>query len=52
MVGIIVLRVVPAFAEFYKQFGQELPLSTRIIVGVSTFVVGVLRCSIVGASRR
>jgi len=40
LVGIIVLRVVPAFSEFYSQFGKALPLSTRIIVGLSNFVVG------------
>jgi type IV pilus assembly protein PilC len=40
LIGIIVLRVVPAFSEFYGQFGKELPLSTRIIVGVSNVVVG------------
>ena len=37
VVGIIVLRVVPEFALFYNQFGQELPLSTRMIVAFSTF---------------
>jgi len=37
VVGIIVLKVVPEFGEFYQQFGQELPLSTRIIVAVSAF---------------
>jgi type IV pilus assembly protein PilC len=40
LVGIIVLRVVPAFSEFYSTFGKELPLSTRIIVGISNFAVG------------
>lgn len=35
LVGIIVVKVVPTFAEFYGSFGAELPLSTRIIVGVS-----------------
>src|SRR5918998_4820860 len=35
VVGIIVLRVVPEFSAFYDQFGQELPLSTRIIVAAS-----------------
>jgi type IV pilus assembly protein PilC len=45
LVGIIVLKVVPAFSEFYGQFesssGQprELPLSTQIIVAVSNFAV-------------
>ncbi len=35
LIGIIVLRVVPAFSGFYSTFNRELPLSTRIIVGVS-----------------
>ena len=35
LVGIIVLRVVPAFSGFYANFDRELPLSTRIIVGFS-----------------
>jgi type IV pilus assembly protein PilC len=37
VVAIIVLRVVPEFGAFYNQFGKELPLSTRMIVGVSEF---------------
>ena len=37
VVGIIVLRVVPEFGAFYNQFGKELPLSTRMLVGVSEF---------------
>ncbi len=39
LVGIIVLRVVPAFAGFYSTFDRELPLSTRIIVGISNALV-------------
>src|SRR5262249_13311400 len=39
LIGIIVLRVVPAFSEFYSNFGRALPLSTRIVVGFSGFVV-------------
>lgn len=35
LIGIIVLRVVPAFSDFYAGFGKELPFSTRVIVGVS-----------------
>jgi type IV pilus assembly protein PilC len=35
LVGIIVLRVVPAFTDFYASFGAELPLITRIIIAVS-----------------
>ncbi len=37
VVSIIVLRVVPEFDAFYDQFGQELPLSTRMIVATSEF---------------
>jgi type IV pilus assembly protein PilC len=48
LIGIIVLRVVPAFSEFYAQFGRELPLSTRIIIGVSNLVVGNLPLIVVG----
>lgn len=39
LVGIIVLRVVPAFSEFYGQFGRQLPMSTRVIIAVSNFVI-------------
>jgi type IV pilus assembly protein PilC len=38
VVTIIVVKVVPEFGNFYAQFGKELPLSTRFIVGLSTFV--------------
>src|SRR4051812_29775898 len=37
VVSIIMLKVVPAFGGFYAQFGQELPLSTRVIVSISNF---------------
>jgi len=49
LVGIIVFRVVPAFSEFYSQFGRELPLSTRIIIGISNLVVGNFPLIAVGA---
>ncbi|MDH4066737.1 MAG: type II secretion system F family protein, partial [Acidobacteriota bacterium] len=32
LVGIIVVKVVPTFSDFYSSFGAQLPLSTRIIV--------------------
>jgi type IV pilus assembly protein PilC len=35
VVGIIVVRVVPAFADFFATFGRELPLLTRTIIAVS-----------------
>jgi type IV pilus assembly protein PilC len=37
LVSIIVLKVVPAFSDFYSSFGAQLPLVTRIIVRVSDF---------------
>jgi type II secretory pathway component PulF len=40
VVSIIVLRVVPQFTAFYDQFGEELPLSTRMIVAVSAVARG------------
>ena len=38
LVSIIVLKVVPAFSDFYGTFGADLPLVTRIIVRVSDFI--------------
>jgi type IV pilus assembly protein PilC len=38
LVGIIVVKVVPTFAEFYSSFNATLPLSTRVIVAVSNFI--------------
>ncbi len=37
VVSILMLRVVPEFGDYYRQFGAELPLSTRIIVAISSF---------------
>lgn len=37
LVSIIVLRVVPAFTEYYEGFGAELPFLTRVIFNLSTF---------------
>ena len=38
LVSIIVVKVVPTFADFYTSFDSELPLSTQIIVAISDFV--------------
>src|SRR5215218_7039459 len=38
VVTVIVVKVVPEFGNFYNQFGKELPLSTRLIVGLSDVV--------------
>jgi type IV pilus assembly protein PilC len=40
LVSIIVLRVVPAFTDFYATFDAELPAVTRAIVAVSGFLRG------------
>jgi type IV pilus assembly protein PilC len=39
LVGIIVLKVVPTFSEFYASFDAQLPLSTRAIVALSDFLI-------------
>jgi type IV pilus assembly protein PilC len=38
LVAIIVVKVVPTFAEFYDSFNAPLPLSTRMIVAVSDII--------------
>jgi type IV pilus assembly protein PilC len=40
LVSIIILKVVPAFGDFYAGFGAQLPLSTRMIMNVSAFIRG------------
>ena len=39
LIGIIVVRVIPAFSTFYANYNRELPFSTRVIVGVSNAIV-------------
>jgi len=36
LVSVIVLKVVPAFSDFYESFNAQLPLVTHVIVGIST----------------
>jgi type IV pilus assembly protein PilC len=48
LVGIIVLKVVPAFSDFYANFDKGLPLSTRIVVAVSNGVVSNIAFIVVG----
>jgi type IV pilus assembly protein PilC len=40
LIGIIVLRVIPAFSDFYATFDRPLPLLTRVIVGISDAIAG------------
>ena len=52
VVAIIVLKVVPEFGLFYKQFDRALPLSTRIIVSISDFALTyffVIAVAVIGA---
>ena len=37
LMSIIVLKVVPAFTDYYRDFGAQLPFITRVIFGVSDF---------------
>ncbi|MBF8299978.1 MAG: epsF 1 [Acidobacteria bacterium] len=48
LIGIIVVRVIPAFSGFYETFDRELPLSTRIIVGVSDALLANLWLILIG----
>jgi type IV pilus assembly protein PilC len=48
VVSILVLRVVPQFGGYYAQFGQELPLSTRMIVAISAFATTYFGLIVVG----
>jgi type IV pilus assembly protein PilC len=37
LIGIIVLKVVPSFSDFYGNFDRPLPMSTQIVVAFSNF---------------
>jgi type IV pilus assembly protein PilC len=50
VVSIIILKVVPAFSDFYTQFGRELPLVTRVILAVSAAVRANLLVIVVAAA--
>ena len=38
LIAILITWVVPKFTDFYKDFGADLPLLTRLLIGVSSFV--------------
>lgn len=38
VISVIVLKAVPEFAKFYETYDAQLPLATRVLVGVSNFV--------------
>jgi type IV pilus assembly protein PilC len=47
--AILVLRVVPEFEGFYRGFGAELPISTRVIVAFSSFLRTYIGLVLLGA---
>ena len=49
VIAIIVVRAVPAFAGFYETFGRELPLATRVLIGLSDFVLAFWPLLLLGA---
>jgi MSHA biogenesis protein MshG len=51
-IGVINVMVIPAFADVFKSLGAELPLATRILLGMSWFTVhyGWLLGLVVGAT--
>ena len=52
LVGIIVLKVVPAFSDFYDSFGAQLPFATRMILSVSTVLREEFFFIVIGNRRR
>jgi len=48
LVAIIVLKVVPAFSDFYSSFDAELPLATRMIMRLSSALRGQLLFIVAG----
>jgi type IV pilus assembly protein PilC len=50
LVLIIVLKVVPAFSDFYAGFDAELPFSTRLIVTISDFFLNNFLLFLVGTA--
>ncbi|MBF0272114.1 MAG: type II secretion system F family protein [Magnetococcales bacterium] len=36
--GVLMIFVVPTFADLFKSFGAELPMPTRIVIGISNWV--------------
>jgi type IV pilus assembly protein PilC len=50
LVLIIVLKVVPAFSDFYAGFDAELPFSTRLIVAISDFFLNNFLLFLIGGA--
>ena len=39
-IAIVNIKVIPAFARMFDKFGADLPLPTKILIGISNFFVG------------
>ena len=50
VIGIIILRVVPEFSDFYAGLGAELPLATRVIMKFSTILRSYFALILLGAT--
>jgi type IV pilus assembly protein PilC len=48
--GIMMLKVIPSFQDFYRDFDIELPLVTRSLMGLSRFLVDHLTFLLVGGA--
>lgn len=38
-IAVVNIKVIPAFARMFEKFGAELPLPTRVLIGISNFFV-------------
>ena len=38
VVGVILVFVIPTFAKMFADFGSELPMPTKIVIGISNFI--------------
>jgi type IV pilus assembly protein PilC len=48
VVGVILWKVIPTFAALFSGLGAQLPLPTRIVIGLSNFLVAFMPFIIVG----
>ena len=39
VVSFLMIYVIPQFSKLFKQFGQELPMPTQVVIGTSDFIV-------------
>jgi type IV pilus assembly protein PilC len=49
VVGVILWKVIPTFASLFAGLGAQLPLPTRIVIGLSNWLVRLLLPGVIGA---